>query len=209
MNTINGGTNVDFFRELRSAGRVCRGRPDPVGQHHGERSARAEPGGARGRLPGRQLLPEHRPAREPRIHAASSRERFGQDRVTSDPAGRGILRRASVGEGGREGGRQLDAAAVADACRGHGVRWPAGEREDRRREPARLASGAHRANSRRTGRSMLVPGAGSKKPIRPDPVPDDANARTKWERVLATTSTFEMGRQVAAAEQEITGPACV
>ena len=57
---------------------------DAVGERHRERAARPGPGGDGRRLPGRELLPDRGPAREPGVRAEGPRRGTGPTGSTSD-----------------------------------------------------------------------------------------------------------------------------
>ena len=167
FNTLNGDSNVAFFKEYKNAGLTADAMPVVSrvdrrggGRRHRRRQHRRPAGGL-------ELLPDHRHPGEQEVRRRTSRPSTARTRSPSDPMEaaytsvylwKGMVEKAEVvrrcrDDPGRGGRRHLRRA------RGHG--------HGRRRQPPHLQDRPHRQD--RAGRPDLHRSGVSGKPIEPDP----------------------------------------
>ncbi len=124
FNTLNGDSNVAFFKQFKDAGFTRRIAAGAVGQRGRRRGARHRRGQHR-RPPGRlELLPDHRHAREREVRRSLQGQVRRRPRDRRPDRGR-LLRRVSVEAGGREG--RLDRCREAVKAASDGIEFAAPE----------------------------------------------------------------------------------
>jgi urea transport system substrate-binding protein len=187
INTINGSTNVHFFRELRKAGVTAAQVPTlSVSIAENEVQGLNPTALAGDYLAASYFQSIDRP--ENREFLRKLRERF-PGRVASDPAAgaySGVhLWAKAVAKAGT-----TDAAAVTEACRGLEFDGPrARVKIDADNLHAWLP--AHIGRIRADGQVDLIPGVGSEKPIAPIPFPA-TRGKDEWSQFLhGLTSLWE------------------
>jgi urea transport system substrate-binding protein len=194
VNTINGSTNVFFFRELRAAGFTAADLP-ALSVSVTENELRGLDAAA---LAGDYLAATYFQSvdtPEGRAFADKFRARYGADRVVSD-AMAAAYAAVHVWAKGVAAAGQPDPAAVMPHVRGQSFRGPAGElRVDPENQhvwqPARIG------RIRPDGQVTVV--AGGAESLRPDPYPP-TRSRQAWERFLSDLYVGWDGRWQAPAK---------
>ena len=142
FNTLNGDSNVAFFKELKAKGNT----PDQI-QTVSVSVAEEEVGGIgldniEGHLVAWNYYETTDLPRNEEFVAAFKAE-YGQNRVTADPIEAGLQLRLHLGGGGREG-RVVQRGQGEEGGEGPGARHAGRHRDRRHEEPARLQDGPDR-----------------------------------------------------------------
>jgi urea transport system substrate-binding protein len=180
VNSLNGGTNVHFFRELRAAG-VTADRVPTLSVSIAENEVEGlNPAALAGDyLAAAYFQTVDRP--EGRAFVRRFRARFGEGRVVSDPMAGAYSGVRLWAEAVRAAGT-TDPTAVVAALRGRHFDGPR----------ARVTIDADTLHTwlpvrigriRADGQVTLVPGAGSDAPVKPEPFPP-SRTPTQWEQLL-------------------------
>ncbi len=171
LNTINGDTNVAFFRALREAG-ITPAKIPTISFSIGESELPApRPAHLRGGLRGVELLPDARQSPQRRLHRRLPETLRGRPRRLRSHGG-GLLRREALGAGGGGGrDREHHRGPQGDPRPEHGR--PRGRDPHRPRDAARVAPRARRPDpGRRPVRRRL--GLGPPRPAPAVPALPDA-----------------------------------
>ena len=180
VNTLNGSTNVPFFRALRAAG-VTADRVPTMSVSIAENEVEGlNPSALAGDYLAAAYFQTVERA-ESRAFARGFRTRFGEGRVVSDGMA-GAYTGVHLWAASATAAGTTDPTAVAGALRGRQFNGPrARETVDPDTQHAWLPVRIGRI--RADGQVSLVPGAGSETPIKPEPFPA-SRARPQWEQLL-------------------------
>jgi urea transport system substrate-binding protein len=180
VNTINGGTNVAFFRELRAAGVTAEAVPTlSVSIAEGEVEGLNPAALAGDYLAAAYFQTVDRP--QNREFVRKFRDRFGAERVVSDPVAAAYTGVHIWAESAAAAGSPEPEAVLA-AARGRQFEGP---RARVTIDPAtqHLWLPVRIGRIRPDGQVSLLPEAGSESPIKPVPFPPSRTA-TQWEQYL-------------------------